>query len=332
MKTQQLHAHQTTYKFSETIKQLGAYPILKNAITTIQLNMGKMCNQMCSHCHVNAAPGRSETMSKEVADKVIQLIDNTPSVERIDFTGGAPELSPLFRKLVSEMANRKKTIINRSNITILEDPKMADLAEFLAQNKVQIVASLPCYTKENVDRQRGNDVFQKSINGLLRLNGIGYGIHKDLPLTLVYNPGGAFLPGKQEDLQLAYSKRLQTDFGIKFTNLITITNMPIGRFAEHLKINGELNHYLLLLRKSFNASTLNGIMCNSLINISFDGTLYDCDFNQAIELPILDSQNTTISVFNIDSFENLTAKPLRFEDHCFGCTAGSGSGCFGTLR
>jgi len=266
-----------------------------------QINIGLYCNQACNHCHVESSPQRKETMSREVAERCLHIIRNSPSIKTVDITGGAPELNEQFRYVVKEVRAMGIEVLDRCNLTVLSEPGQEDLAKFLADNKVQIVASLPCYTEKNVNTQRGSGVFDKSISGLLELNQLGYGVKgSGLALNLVFNPSGAFLPPDQEALEAKYKEELWTQFGIEFTSLFTITNMPIKRFADFLYRRGELEEYMSLLVRNFNISTVPGLMCINHCSVSWSGNIFDCDFNQQLDLPM--GQNKAgkqLSVFDI---------------------------------
>jgi len=268
-------------------------------------------------------------MTQETAHRVLQLLQNTPEVQTVDITGGAPELNPNFRVLVQESRRLRKHVIDRCNLTILLQPGFEDLAEFLRSQNVTIVASLPCYTAENVDRQRGRGVFELSIRALQLLNRLGYEQPgSDLHLDLVFNPGGAALPPPQDALELEYKQHLRNDFGIEFGRLLTITNMPIHRFSDYLVRIGKQDDYTHLLEASFNPATVEHLMCRSLISVSWDGRLFDCDFNQMLELP----GPGRLSIWQIDSFRPVVNRKIRLGEHCFGCTAGAGSSCGGQLQ
>lgn len=297
--------------------------ITRFPLETLQINLGKLCNQACTHCHVEAGPNRTENMADETLEKILTLIKNSPSIKIIDITGGAPELNPYFKKLVESSRNSGKKIIDRCNLTILFEPGQEETALLLKKNKVRIIASLPCYSKENVEAQRGRDVFEKSIRALRMLNSLGYG-SSDLVLDLVYNPIGPFLPPSQKKLEEKYRSELKELFGIKFNQLFTITNMPIKRFLEDLKRSNKLNEYMELLINSFNPTSAQSVMCRSLLSIGWDGKIYDCDFNQMLEMPIG-------NIWDISTFDELVNKPINFANHCFGCCAGEGSSCTGTL-
>ena len=301
-------------------------------VTTLQVNLGKRCNQACLHCHVEAGPNRTENMSRSVVERVVELLGKSPRVEVVDLTGGAPELNPNFRWMVTQARSLGRTVIDRCNLTILFEPTMESLAAFLAEQGVQIMASLPCYTADNVNAQRGSDVFVKSIEGLKRLNALGYGEEgSGLELHLVYNPGGAFLPPPQSSLESRYRTELADRFDVRFNRLLTLTNLPVKRFATSLARRGELVDYLDLLQTSFNANTVDGLMCRETISVGWDGALYDCDFNQMLEMNLEVSRETNMSVFNIESLDGLLGRPITTGGHCLGCTAGCGSSCTGAL-
>ena len=303
-------------------------PLERGPTTTLQLNLGRRCNQSCAHCHVDAGPGRSESMSEEVAARVLALLDASTAVTTVDLTGGAPELHPTFRRLVVEARSRGLEVIDRSNLTILQQPGQEDLASFLAEQRVRVVASLPCYTAANVDRQRGAGAFDGSVAGLRALNELGFGVPgTGLPLDLVYNPGGAFLPGPQAALEADYRERLLEDVGVRFTRLLTLANMPLRRFASWLQREGLTDRYWALLTESFNRATVAGLMCRSLVSVGWDGRTYDCDFNQVLGIGLAGPR----TVFDLGSLDDLEGRPIRTDRHCFGCTAGTGSSCGGAL-
>ena len=298
-------------------------------VRTVQINMGKLCNQACLHCHVNAGPTRTENMTAETVDRVLQLLRSSPGIRTVDLTGGAPEMNPNFRHLVIEARALGLHVIDRCNLTVLSLPEQHDTAEFLAAHRVEVVASLPCYTRENVESQRGKGVFGASIEGLRTLNALGYGLpNTGLTLSLVYNPGGAFLPPAQERLQADYQARLWEDFQLRFNRLITITNMPIARFKRDLDRQGLSEEYMRLLHDGFNRATVAGLMCLDQVSIGHDGTLYDCDFNQMLDMPMPEGCRT---LWDLESFQDLSGEPVDVADHCYGCTAGCGSSCGGAL-
>ncbi len=307
------------------------FPALQRSnLDTLQVNLGYICNQSCKHCHVNAGPKRTEIMSLENINAILTFIKNN-HIQKLDLTGGAPELNPHFRYLISEARALNVDVIDRCNLTILSEEGQSGLAQFLAENNVEIVASLPCYSMENVDQQRGKGVFDRSITGLQSLNALGYGKSSShLILNLMYNPMGAFLPPAQAALEQEYRLKLRKDFDIEFSHLFTLTNMPIMRFGSTLISKGEFNQYMDLLKSSHSDNNLQTVMCKNLISIDWQGYLYDCDFNQMLDMPSQFSADnkTHISELNINQFQTT---PIQIGDHCYGCTAGSGSSCGGAL-
>ena len=295
----------------------------------LQINVGKKCNQTCIHCHVNAGPARREIMTRDTMERVLHWLAQT-TIPVVDITGGAPELNPHFRFLVEEIRALNRRVMDRCNLTILFEPKQENLAEFLAHHEVEIVASLPCYGAQNVDAQRGDGVFEKSIRALQKLNELGYGCAENLVLNLVYNPNGAFLPPPQSALEADYKTRLHNDFGIAFNQLFTITNLPIARFATHLERAGKLDDYQELLVNSFNPGAVESLMCRDTLNISWRGEVYDCDFNQMLEMSWRDSSDVPLYLWDIDP-QNIEDRAILTGEHCFGCTAGAGSSCGGAL-
>jgi radical SAM/Cys-rich protein len=314
--------------FASTLASHGFGQLRRVRLDTLQVNVGKVCNQACHHCHVEAGPKRTERMSRETAQRVLKLLENTPEVRTVDITGGAPELNFNFRDLVEESRRLEKRVIDRCNLTVLLEPGQEDLLSFLRAHQVDIIASLPCYTAENVDKQRGRGVFGRSMDALRLLNAAGYGkTDSALRLDLVFNPGGASLPPRQDVLERAYKQHLRDEFGIEFGRLLTITNMPIRRFSDYLVRIGQQQSYHSLLKNSFNPDTVQGVMCRSLISVSWDGWLYDCDFNQMLELPVARRS----SIWDIECFSQVAQDEIQVGDHCFGCTAGTGSSCGGQL-
>jgi len=303
----------------------------KGAIEILQMNIGLYCNQACNHCHVESSPKRQEMMSEEVARRCMQLLEKTPSITTLDLTGGAPELNSQFRYLVTEGRRQGKEVIDRCNLTVLSEPGQEDLAQFLADNKVRVVASMPCYSEKNVNSQRGSGVFDKSILGLLRLNEIGYGVEgTGLNLDLIYNPLGAFLPPEQSALEAQYRTELAEHFGIVFNSLFTMTNIPIKRFADFLHRRGELAKYMELLVRNFNPATVKGVMCTNLVSVGYTGKMYDCDFNQQMDANMVLENSAKpkeegSSVFDLESLDQLRGSKVATDNHCFGCTAGNGS-------
>jgi radical SAM/Cys-rich protein len=294
----------------------------------LQVNVGKLCNLTCVHCHVNAGPKRKEIMTRETVDRVVDWFART-EIPTIDLTGGAPEMIPDFRYFIERAKTLRpsRRVIDRCNLTILLDPGYEGLAQFLARHKVEIIASMPCYTAENVNAQRGQGVFDGSIEALRVLNSLGYG--SDLPLHLVYNPVGAFLPRPQAELEADYKRELKQHFGIVFNNLYTITNLPIARFASYLRHNNKLEEYMQLLIDNFNPATIAGLMCRNTISVSWTGEVFDCDFNQMLKM---NWRNGTgpLHLWDLDpaAVEN---REIQTGNHCFGCTAGAGSSCGGAL-
>lgn len=298
---------------------------------TLQINVGKLCNLTCSHCHVNAGPARKEIITRETIDRVIDWLEKT-DIQTVDLTGGAPEMIPDFRYLVTRLRELTvpRHIIDRCNLTILLSPAHDGLAEFLRDNQIEIIASMPCYTPENVNKQRGDGVFDDSIKALQLLNKLGYSRESHLPLHLVYNPVGASLPGAQNDLEADYKRELRAHFGIEFNSLFALTNLPIARFASYLKNNGLYEDYMTLLASAFNPATIEGLMCRHTINISWEGEVHDCDFNQMLGLPLGGGERKPRYLWEIDP-GSLSGQAIATGSHCFGCTAGSGSSCGGAL-
>lgn len=307
------------------------FPALKRrSIKTLQVNLGLRCNQSCIHCHVDAGPKRTEMMSEETIGQVMDfMIKHKP--ETLDLTGGAPELHASFRKLVTTAVNLGIHVLDRCNLTILSEPGQSDLAGFLAQNKVEVIASLPCYLEENVDGQRGKGVFDKSIAGLKQLNELGYAqAGSDLKLNLVYNPLGAYLPPAQQQLETDYKKQLNERFAIQFNSLFTITNMPIQRFGSYLQSKNEFASYLNLLKEAYQAYNLETVMCRDLVSIDWQGFVYDCDFNQMLDMKIANG-GRPLHIKELDD-SKLKDTSIRVGEHCYGCTAGQGSSCGGALN
>jgi len=297
--------------------------------TTLQVNLTKRCNLACHHCHVESGPKRTEAVDTRTAERILRVLELNPGIETLDLTGGAPEMSEHFRTLVAGARALGRRVIDRCNLTILFEPGQRDTADFLAENQVEVVASLPCYTADNVESQRGRGVFDKSIEALQQLCSLGYGApDTDLILDLVYNPTGASLPPAQIDLERDYRRELGTRFGIVFNRLLTITNMPIKRFAHDLERSGQSSAYRALLAGAFNPETLSRVMCRQLVSVSHDGTLYDCDFNQQLEMPLA---GPTKNIWDLDDVSLLEDRPIATGPHCFGCTAGAGSSCGGAL-
>ncbi len=309
--------------------------IRRSELNTLQLNLGYLCNLSCTHCHVNAGPKRTELMSAETIDLVIELLEKG-EIQCLDLTGGAPEMNPEFRRLVRVARALDVTVIDRCNLTILLEPGYEDLADFLAEQQVEVCASLPCYSEQNVDAQRGKGVFEESIEALQKLNQLGYG--EELPLNLVYNPGGPFLPPPQGDLERDYKRELKEKYDIVFNHLLTITNMPISRFGAVLNAKGEFQSYLQLLKDNFSHDNLAAVMCRQLVSVDWQGYLYDCDFNQMLEMPIHASPQNGALIASDHAMhikdllgQSLRHIPIKVAEHCYGCTAGQGSSCSGAL-
>jgi radical SAM/Cys-rich protein len=320
----------TIPRFEDKLETFGLFPLTPLVVEILQVNVGKMCNQVCNHCHVDAGPDRKEIMTREVMQQCLGAIRNTPSIHTVDLTGGAPEMNPDFRWFVEEISGLGRKTIVRSNLTILvSNKKYNDYPAFFAKNGITVIASLPCYTAENTDKQRGDGVFAKSIEALKRLNDIGYGQSgTSLELNLVYNPIGASLPPPQEKLELDYKKMLFDSFGIVFNNLYTITNLPVSRFLDFLMATGKYEMYMEKLVNSFNPSAAAGVMCRNTISVSWDGKLFDCDFNQMLAMPVSSQSSKHISEFNTDFLRD---RKIAVNRHCFGCTAGAGSSCQGSI-
>jgi radical SAM/Cys-rich protein len=291
----------------------------------MQVKIGLKCNQSCKHCHVDASPGRTECMDPTTMQEVIDAAQRTRCLS-VEITGGAPELHTKFRWFVSALSKKGINVKLRTNLTAMLEKGLEDLPELLRDLQVHLVASLPYYLEEEVDSQRGKGVFEKSIEVIKRLNSVGYGIKPELPLDLVYNPGGAFLPPDQTTLEEDYHRELHKRFGISFTHLLTITNMPIGRFYEQLEADGNTEEYMDLLREQFNPETIGKVMCRNQITINWDGTIYDCDFNLALGMPVVGRNR----IENLDQ-AMIVGRAVKTGDHCFGCTAGAGSSCWGAL-
>jgi radical SAM/Cys-rich protein len=298
----------------------------------LQVNVGKLCNLTCVHCHVNAGPKRKEIMAHETVDRIVNWLAKT-DIPIVDLTGGAPEMIPDFRYFIQRVKalEPSRHMIDRCNLTILLQRGYEDLPEFLATNKVEIIASMPCYSAKNVNAQRGEGVFDDSIAALQLLNSLGYGIDSELPLHLVYNPVGAFLPPQQDELEVDYKHELKKHFGIVFNKLYALTNLPIGRFASYLRHNNKLGDYMRMLVDAFNPATIDGLMCRNTISVGWHGEVYDCDFNQQLGMQwSADPDISGLFLWNIDP-ESLERREIMTGDHCFGCTAGAGSSCGGAI-
>lgn len=313
--------------FDKTISSYNGEGLNSLDIETIQVNIGLKCNLECSHCHVVSSPRRKEMMDWETMKCVITTAEETRA-KLVDITGGAPEMHPLFRRFVKILRRKGFRVLVRTNLTILLQPGFETMPNFFREQEIQLCASLPCYLEENVDQQRGAGVFEESIQALKLLNTYGYGMADHLTLNLVYNPVGPTLPPDQSELEFDYKQQLKSDYGIEFSNLLTIANMPIGRFRSDLKRENKIEAYNQLLRDSFNSATLDGLMCRRQISVGWDGRLYDCDFNLALKLPVGKDYPQNIRDFNPALFAQ---RRIMTGLHCFGCTAGSGSSCGGAL-
>jgi len=308
------------------------FPHLRRGrLETLQVNLGYRCNQSCLHCHVAASPTRSEQMSEETVEAMLAVLARQ-TIATLDLTGGAPELNPHFRHIVHKARALGVRVIDRCNLTILEEPDQEDLVVFLADHQVEIVASLPCYLEENVDRQRGKGVFETSIRALRKLNALGYGRQdSELILNLVYNPQGPALPPPQLTLEADYNRHLGERYGIRFNRLYTITNMPIQRFGSMLVSKGQFQQYMALLRGAHQDTNLDGVMCRTLVSIDWQGYLYDCDFNQMLGIPLSVPGKAKVHISKLAGLD-LEGNPVAVADHCYGCTAGQGSSCGGALE
>jgi radical SAM/Cys-rich protein len=312
--------------FEEALQDAGLYPLRPTGIEILQINVGKKCNQTCRHCHVDAGPDRTEMMSDDVVDRCLEIIETT-DIPTIDITGGAPELHRRWREIVVRSRAAGKHVIDRCNLTITLLPNYAYLPEFFAEHRVEIAASLPHYRPKQTDSQRGDGVFEESIEALRRLNALGYGrAGTGLVLNLVTNPVGTFLPGDQQTLELEWKRQLMRRYGIEFNGLFTITNLPISRFLEFLEAEGRTQEYLERLANAFNPAAASGVMCRNTISVGWDGVLYDCDFNQMLEMPVAEGAPRTVFDFDI---AELQRRDIVLGPHCFGCTAGAGSSCGG---
>jgi radical SAM/Cys-rich protein len=319
---------QSCAPFNRRLAESGLFPLHATGISVLQINVGKLCNQTCRHCHVDAGPDRTEQLSRDTAELCIRALSHT-DIPTIDLTGGAPELNANFRWLVQQAHALGRHVIDRCNLSVLLLPSQADLGEFLARHQVEVVASLPYYRASQTDAQRGEGIFEKSLEGLRLLNRLGYGVPgSGLTLNLVHNPVGAFLPHNQKALEVQFRKELASRHGLTFSNLYSITNMPISRFLEFLLESGNYEAYMSRLANAFNPAAAAGVMCRSMVSVGWDGTLYDCDFNQMLDLPLITDAPRHIRDFNP---EELARRPIVTGNHCYGCTAGSGSSCGGAV-
>lgn len=319
----------TTHKrFEDALAESGISPLRATGIQVLQVNLGRLCNMTCAHCHVDAGPDRREIMDRETAEAVVRVLAQT-DISTLDLTGGAPEMNPHFRWLVEQATQLGRRVVDRCNLTILQAPGYTDLPEFLAARDVEIVASLPCYLEENVDAQRGNRAFARSLEALRRLNQRGYGLaDSELCLTLVYNPTGPELPPSQVELEAAYRRELDRRYGLQFTRLIAIANMPINRFLDHLLRSGRYDQYMEALINAYNPAAAGGVMCRTTLSVDWEGRLYDCDFNQMLGKGVDARLSQSIHDFDLPS---LSVRSIATGQHCYGCTAGAGSGCRGAI-
>lgn len=315
-------------QFSDKLEALNFYPLQPTGIGILQVNMGKMCNQTCKHCHVDAGPDRKEIMSRETMQQCLEILKDT-NIASVDLTGGAPEMNPGFRWFVEEISKLGKKIMVRCNLTIiLANPKYNDLPQFFKKHKVEVISSLPYFAARRTDAQRGEGVFEKSVKALKMLNEVGYGKEgSGLILNLVYNPTGAFLPGSQSGLEIEFTKKLKEGFDVEFNSLFAITNIPISRFLEYLIASDNYEDYMEKLVNAFNPSAVMGVMCRDTISVGWDGYLYDCDFNQMLELKVNCSAKH-ITEFDLQALIN---RNIVLNQHCYGCTAGAGSSCGGEV-
>ncbi len=316
-------------RFAQTLER-QALSLRRSRVEILQVNVGKLCNLTCVHCHVNAGPGRREIMTRETVDRIIDWLAKT-DIPTVDLTGGAPEMMPDFRYFIERVRRLTpaRRVIDRCNLTILLEAGYEDLCDFLAANQVEIIASMPCYSPKNVNAQRGEGVFEGSIAALRRLNARGYGIDSNLSLHLVYNPVGAHLPPPQSELEAEYKRELQKHFGIVFNKLYTLTNLPIGRFASYLRRNNKLDEYMELLTNAFNPATVDGLMCRNTISVGWRGEVYDCDFNQQLGMQWT-RNDRRLFLWDIEP-DSLEDREIMTGNHCFGCTAGAGSSCGGAI-
>ncbi|MBY0476668.1 MAG: arsenosugar biosynthesis radical SAM protein ArsS [Chitinophagaceae bacterium] len=316
--------------FQQKLETIGMYPLQSTNLEIFQINVGKMCNQVCKHCHVDAGPDRKEIMTRETMQLCLDILADNPSFKTVDLTGGAPELNPDFRWFVEEIKKLGKHIIVRCNLTIiLANKRFHDLPQFFKQHQIEVASSLPFYSKDRTDRQRGDGVFDDSIKALQMLNDVGYGVEgTGLILNLVYNPAGAFLPAPQTTLEKEYKAALKKDFNIVFNSLFTITNMPISRYLDYLLQTENYEKYMEKLIAAFNPSAAANVMCRTTLSIGWDGYIYDCDFNQMLEMKVSCKESQHLSTFNAEVLSN---REIIINQHCYGCTAGMGSSCGGAV-
>ena len=312
-------------------QRLAAKTLSRRAVDVLQVNLGRYCNLACVHCHVESGPTRTEMMRRETAEAVLRFLSAT-EIPTLDITGGAPELNPNFDYIIESAVSLGRHVIDRCNLTVIFEPGKEYLPEFFERNRVELICSLPCYSQGNVDRQRGKGTFESSIRALRVFNTLGYGRPgSDLVLNLVYNPVGPHLPPAQKKLEQDYKRELWEKFGIEFNNLFCLANMPITRYATHLKLRGEYDQYMELLETSFNAAAVEHVMCRNLISVGWEGWIYDCDFNQMLELPVRRQDGKPLNITTINSIEEVLNRPITVGNHCYACTAGSGSSCGGAL-
>lgn len=317
--------------FHQKLSDHGLAPMTARSIEVLQVNVGKICNQTCHHCHVDAGPDRREAMSRETAEHCLRVLADS-DIPTLDITGGAPEMNPNFRLLVTEARRLGRRVIDRCNLTILRAPGFDDLPPFLAEHEVEVVASLPCYLEENCDSQRGNGVFRRSVDALQHLNALGYAQpDSGLTLTLVYNPVGPSLPPSQAGLEQAYRRELRARYGIEFSRLFTITNLPISRFLVDLLNTGQYEDYMRKLAEAFNPTTVEDVMCRTMLSVDWQGNLYDCDFNQMLQRELTAGSPRNIRELDQAALQRLARRRIMTGRHCFGCTAGAGSSCQGSL-
>ncbi|MEM7014843.1 MAG: arsenosugar biosynthesis radical SAM (seleno)protein ArsS [Verrucomicrobiota bacterium] len=317
-------------EFDRSLADAGT-PLRRGEIEILQLNVGKLCNLTCVHCHVNAGPRRKEIITGETVDKVLEWFEQT-DIPTLDMTGGTPEMVPDFKRLVKTVRSfdQPRRVMDRLNATIISEPGYEWVPEFLAEHKVAIIASMPCYEPDNVNEQRGDGVFDRSISAFQKLNDLGYGRDPELEINFVYNPNGAFLPPAQEALEQDYKREMKKHFDIDFNSLYCITNIPVSRFRSYLKVNDKLEEYMELLKDAFNPGTVDGLMCRNTISVSWEGDVYDCDFNQMMRLHTKNRNGERMKLWDVDPFM-FSQMPIQTADYCFGCTAGSGSSCGGSL-
>lgn len=324
-----LSSHDDEKRFTKSLQQAGFAVLSAQRLEVLQVNVGKLCNMTCAHCHVDAGPDRRESMTRETVDACLDALRSAPSIHTLDLTGGAPEMNPHFRYLVQTARGLGRHVIDRCNLTILLAPGYEDMPAFMADNKVELVASLPCYLEENADSQRGDGSFRKSIKALQQLNRLGYGAaDSGLTLTLVYNPVGPSLPPEQSKLEEAYRQELRSRYDVEFTRLFTITNMPISRYLDYLVQTSQYDAYMRELIAAFNPAAIQGLMCRNTLSVGWDGRLYDCDFNQMLELDLHAECPRHIADFDPTRIEG---RQITVGQHCYGCTAGAGSGCRGAI-